>query len=161
MTITSVETISLDFNLVKDLCDEIKQCKNLKALRLEGNTINEEAATAIGKALEKHSEIEVRRSPVNSNRSHCLRAFSVWFGMIYSLRDWKPKYLPLSYVTRLVSASTALHISLTLLLRRLNWHKAFWPMVHISSKSISVITPSVRSVSRVWRSSFLRRHVTP
>jgi Ran GTPase-activating protein (RanGAP) involved in mRNA processing and transport len=48
------------FHLVKDLCDEIKQCKNLKALRLEGNTINEEAATAIGKALEKHSEIEVR-----------------------------------------------------------------------------------------------------
>jgi Ran GTPase-activating protein (RanGAP) involved in mRNA processing and transport len=31
----------------------------LKALRLEGNTINEEAATAIGKALEQHSEIEV------------------------------------------------------------------------------------------------------
>jgi len=43
---------------VKELCDEIKQCKVLKALRLEGNTINEEAATAIGKALEKHSEIE-------------------------------------------------------------------------------------------------------
>lgn len=47
--------------LVKELCDEIKQCKVLKALRLEGNTINEEAATAIGKALEKHSEIEVKK----------------------------------------------------------------------------------------------------
>lgn len=47
---------------MKELCDEIKQCKILKALRLEGNTINEEAATAIGKALEKHSEIEVKLS---------------------------------------------------------------------------------------------------
>ncbi|CAF3304351.1 unnamed protein product [Rotaria socialis] len=43
---------------VKDLCDEIVKYKKLKALRLEGNTINEEAATAIGKALEKHSEVE-------------------------------------------------------------------------------------------------------
>lgn len=45
--------------LVKELCQEIVKYKPLKALRLEGNTINEEAATAIGKALEKHSEIEV------------------------------------------------------------------------------------------------------
>jgi len=45
--------------LVKQLCHEIEKYKPLKALRLEGNTINEEAATAIGKALEKHSEIEV------------------------------------------------------------------------------------------------------
>lgn len=44
---------------MKDLCNEIIKYKPLKALRLEGNTINEEAATAIGKALEKHSEIEV------------------------------------------------------------------------------------------------------
>ncbi|CAF0920010.1 unnamed protein product [Rotaria sp. Silwood1] len=43
---------------VKDLCDEIEKYKPLKALRLEGNTINEEAATTIGKALEKHNEIE-------------------------------------------------------------------------------------------------------
>ncbi|CAF0885321.1 unnamed protein product [Adineta ricciae] len=43
---------------VKELCDEIEKCQQLVALRLEGNTINEEAATAIGKALEKHSEIE-------------------------------------------------------------------------------------------------------
>ena len=55
--IANVVTCSI---LVKELCDEIKQCKVLKALRLEGNTINEEAATAIGKALEKHSEIEVK-----------------------------------------------------------------------------------------------------
>ena len=46
---------------VKELCDEIEKCQQLVALRLEGNTINEEAATAIGKALEKHSEIEVNR----------------------------------------------------------------------------------------------------
>ncbi|CAF1169242.1 unnamed protein product [Adineta steineri] len=43
---------------VKELCEEIEQCKHLVALRLEGNTINEEAATAIGMALEAHSEIE-------------------------------------------------------------------------------------------------------
>ncbi|CAF2385666.1 unnamed protein product [Rotaria sp. Silwood2] len=43
---------------VKELCNEIEKYKPLKALRLEGNTINEEAATAIGKALEKHNEIE-------------------------------------------------------------------------------------------------------
>lgn len=50
-------------NLVKELCDEIEKYKPLKALRLEGNTINEEAATAIGKALGKHSEIEVNKNP--------------------------------------------------------------------------------------------------
>ncbi|UJR09706.1 hypothetical protein I4U23_013935 [Adineta vaga] len=43
---------------VKDLCDEIDQCQELVALRLEGNTINEAAATDIGKAIEKHSEIQ-------------------------------------------------------------------------------------------------------
>ncbi|CAF0781756.1 unnamed protein product [Adineta ricciae] len=43
---------------VKELCTAIEKFKPLKALRLEGNTINEEAATAIGKALAKHSEIE-------------------------------------------------------------------------------------------------------
>ena len=59
--------------LVKDLCDAIQQCKNLKALRLEGNTINEEAATAIGKALEKHSEIEVNRFAVTFDRSYWCR----------------------------------------------------------------------------------------
>ena len=45
---------------VNELCRAIDKAKPLKALRLEGNTINEEAATAIGKALEKHSEIEVK-----------------------------------------------------------------------------------------------------
>lgn len=49
---------------MKELCNEIEKYKPLKALRLEGNTINEEAATAIGKALEKHGEIQV-------NISHC------------------------------------------------------------------------------------------
>ena len=44
---------------MKELCREIENFKPLKALRLEGNTINEEAATAIGIALEKHNEIEV------------------------------------------------------------------------------------------------------
>ena len=44
---------------VKELCESIEKCQQLIALRLEGNTINEEAATAIGKALEKHNEIEV------------------------------------------------------------------------------------------------------
>ncbi|CAF1253828.1 unnamed protein product [Rotaria sp. Silwood1] len=43
---------------VKELCDAIEQYDQLIALRLEGNTINEEAATAIGKALEKHHEIQ-------------------------------------------------------------------------------------------------------
>ncbi|CAF3758902.1 unnamed protein product [Adineta steineri] len=43
---------------VKELCNAIEKHKPLKALRLEGNTINEEAATAIGKVLEKHNEIE-------------------------------------------------------------------------------------------------------
>jgi hypothetical protein len=47
------------FILVRVLCREIEQYKPLIALRLEGNTINEVAATAIGQALEKHSEIEV------------------------------------------------------------------------------------------------------
>jgi Ran GTPase-activating protein (RanGAP) involved in mRNA processing and transport len=41
------------------LCDEIEQYDQLIALRLEGNTINEAAATAIGIALEKHSELQV------------------------------------------------------------------------------------------------------
>jgi Ran GTPase-activating protein (RanGAP) involved in mRNA processing and transport len=45
--------------LVKELCDAIEQYDQLVALRLEGNTINEAAATAIGQALEKHSEIQV------------------------------------------------------------------------------------------------------
>jgi hypothetical protein len=45
--------------LVKELCDEIEKCDQLIALRLEGNTISEAAATAIGQALEKHSEIQV------------------------------------------------------------------------------------------------------
>ncbi|UJR36401.1 hypothetical protein I4U23_029124 [Adineta vaga] len=45
-------------NDVKELCIAIEKCKPLKALRLEGNTINEEAATAIGKALAKHNEVE-------------------------------------------------------------------------------------------------------
>lgn len=44
---------------MKDLCDEIERCDRLVALRLEGNTINEAAATAIGLALEKHNEIQV------------------------------------------------------------------------------------------------------
>ncbi|CAF2061149.1 unnamed protein product [Rotaria magnacalcarata] len=43
---------------VKELCDDIEQFNQLIALRLEGNTINEAAATAIGIALEKHSEIQ-------------------------------------------------------------------------------------------------------
>ncbi len=47
---------------MKELCNEIEKYKPLKALRLEGNTINEEAATAIGKALEKHGEIQVNIS---------------------------------------------------------------------------------------------------
>lgn len=46
---------------MKELCNAIEKYKPLKALRLEGNTINEEAATAIGKALEKHSEVEVNK----------------------------------------------------------------------------------------------------
>ena len=45
---------------MKELCDEIEQCDRLVALRLEGNTISEAAATAIGQALEKHGEIEVK-----------------------------------------------------------------------------------------------------
>lgn len=45
---------------MKELCEEIEQCDQLIALRLEGNTINEAAATAIGQALEKHGEIEVK-----------------------------------------------------------------------------------------------------
>lgn len=44
---------------MKELCDEIENYQPLEALRLEGNTINEEAATAIGQALEKHGEIKV------------------------------------------------------------------------------------------------------
>lgn len=44
---------------MKELCDEIEKYDQLIALRLEGNTINEAAATAIGKSLEKHGEIQV------------------------------------------------------------------------------------------------------
>lgn len=47
--------------LVKDLCDEIENYENLIALRLEGNTMSEEAATAIGIAVEKHPELQVGR----------------------------------------------------------------------------------------------------
>jgi Ran GTPase-activating protein (RanGAP) involved in mRNA processing and transport len=65
--------ISIEFSLVKELCNEIEKYKPLKALRLEGNTINEEAATAIGKALEKHSEIQVN----NSHRFFLLNYFSI------------------------------------------------------------------------------------
>lgn len=43
---------------VKELCDAIEKFAPLVALRLEGNTINEAAATAIGEALEKHPELE-------------------------------------------------------------------------------------------------------
>lgn len=53
-------------DLVKELCDAIERCKILKALRLEGNTINEEAAKEIGKAVSKHPEIEVNSFPVCS-----------------------------------------------------------------------------------------------
>lgn len=45
---------------MKELCDAIEKFAPLVALRLEGNTINEAAATAIGEALEKHPELEVR-----------------------------------------------------------------------------------------------------
>lgn len=65
-----IEELSVLF-LVKDLCDEIEQCDQLVALRLEGNTINEEAATAIGIALEKHPEIEVRSENADGFYSTC------------------------------------------------------------------------------------------
>lgn len=37
----------------------IKECKNMKYLELEGNTLGVEAAFEIGKALESHPELEV------------------------------------------------------------------------------------------------------
>ncbi|CAF1183943.1 unnamed protein product, partial [Didymodactylos carnosus] len=43
---------------VQELCNDIRKCQKLVALRLEGNTINVEAAKAIGIELEKHPEIE-------------------------------------------------------------------------------------------------------
>ncbi|CAF0937403.1 unnamed protein product, partial [Didymodactylos carnosus] len=46
---------------VQEICDEIRKCQKLVALRLEGNTISEEAAKAIGIELEKHPEIEVNK----------------------------------------------------------------------------------------------------
>ena len=58
--------------LVKDLCQAIKQYRSLKALRLEGNTINEEAASEIGKALESHPEIEVNSLNSRLAKSFCL-----------------------------------------------------------------------------------------
>ena len=54
---------------MKELCNAIEQFHPLVALRLEGNTINEAAATAIGDALEKHPEIEVSSPSIGATRS--------------------------------------------------------------------------------------------
>ena len=44
----------------KEIVDAIAACDNLKALRLDGNTLGIEAAKCIGKALENHPEFQVR-----------------------------------------------------------------------------------------------------
>lgn len=43
---------------VAELVSQIQQCKSMKVLRLEGNTISPEAADELSKSLEKHPELE-------------------------------------------------------------------------------------------------------
>ena len=43
----------------KEVIDGMKNCKELRWLRLEGNTLGVDAAKAIAKGLEKHPEFEV------------------------------------------------------------------------------------------------------
>ena len=48
------------FNLsAQEVIDGIKACKDLRWLRLEGNTLGVKAAKGIGKALERHPEFQV------------------------------------------------------------------------------------------------------
>lgn len=43
---------------VAELVSQMQQCKSMKVLRLEGNTISPEAADELSKSLEKHPELE-------------------------------------------------------------------------------------------------------
>ena len=43
---------------VKEICQAILECKSMKVLRLEGNTISPEAADELSKYLIKHPELE-------------------------------------------------------------------------------------------------------
>ena len=44
----------------KEIVEAIEKCKNLKTLKLEGNTLGVDSAKAISKALERHPEFEVK-----------------------------------------------------------------------------------------------------
>lgn len=44
---------------VKEIVDEIENCKTMTALRMEGNTLGVEAAEEMAKALAKHPEFQV------------------------------------------------------------------------------------------------------
>ena len=44
----------------KEIVEAIEKCRNLKTLKLEGNTLGVDSAKAISKALEKHPEFEVK-----------------------------------------------------------------------------------------------------
>jgi len=45
--------------LVAPVVQAINECKNMKYLELEGNTLGVDAAKEIGKALESHPELEI------------------------------------------------------------------------------------------------------
>ena len=51
--------VTFPFLLAKEIVEAIEKCKNLKTLKLEGNTLGVDSAKAISKALEKHPEFEV------------------------------------------------------------------------------------------------------
>lgn len=56
---TVVHFTSHSLSAAEEIVREIEQWKDLKALRLEGNTIGVEAAQAIAKALESKKELQV------------------------------------------------------------------------------------------------------
>lgn len=45
--------------VAKDIVAEIKKCKVMTALRMEGNTLGVDAAKAIAETLEEHKEFQV------------------------------------------------------------------------------------------------------
>ena len=57
------------FIVAQEIVDAIEKCDNLRALRLEGNTLGTDAAKYIAKSLMKHPELEVRIVDINNVKS--------------------------------------------------------------------------------------------
>lgn len=49
----------MDLSSAEEICKAIKECKDMQALCLEGNTVGVDAAKAIAQALSTRSEFEV------------------------------------------------------------------------------------------------------